>query len=154
MDNPIEMYADDSWLFDELYERLREAQKLHGKIVIGYDLDDTVRPFKSASCDGTIATILRCKQVLKPYFIVYTANTDMEFNYNYLKTKGLPYDAINDYPIDFPLKSFVDGQRAVEPRPKLYFNILLDDKTFGVYAACQALNKLCDEVESGAINDY
>lgn len=144
---------DDSWLFKTLYQRLRKAYKQHGRICIAYDLDDTVRPFWSEICDSTIAIIKRCKQVLNPYFIVYTANTDMEFNINYLKDNNLPYDAINSYPDDFPIKKFVDDFNTVKPSPKIYCNILLDDKSFGLCSACKALHLLCDEVENGTIND-
>lgn len=61
-----------------LYNRLKEAYLEHDRLIIAYDIDDTVRPYKSKSCEETKKLIRRAKEVLNPYFIIYTANPHNE----------------------------------------------------------------------------
>lgn len=142
---------DDSWNENVLYKRLKEVYNTHGSIWIAYDLDDTVRPFKSESCFDTIEIIKRCKKILNAHFIVFTTNADMKANITFLEENGLPYEAINCYPNSFPIDKFKqDFEEAInrkEPPPKLYYNILLDDKSCGLEMACSILGNLCDAVE-------
>lgn len=143
-------YIDDSCSFYVLSERLENAYKEHGKLIIAYDLDDTVRPFRSSQCDEVVGLIKKCKKILNAYFIAYTANSNYEKNWNTIKELDLPCDSMNCYPDD-PVFDNFKKDLSIEPQPKLYFNILLDDKSFGLAWACIALNNLCDKVEKGIL---
>lgn len=71
-------FKDDSWNFWVMYRRLENQFKEHKTLIIAYDLDDTVRPYRSSTCEETIKVIKRCNELLHPIFIVYTANPDIE----------------------------------------------------------------------------
>lgn len=144
---PSMHFKDDSWNFWVMYERLENQFKEHKTLIIAYDLDDTVRPYRSSTCKETIAVIKRCERLLHPIFIVYTANPDIEQAKIDLEKMGLPYDAINDYPqgtMPAPLWKVKQDNSSI----KLYYNILLDDKSFGLRDSCRALTILCNKVES------
>ena len=143
----VQHFIDDSHYFWKMYERLEQAYREHEKLIIAYDLDDTVRPFRSEKCDDTIAVIKRCKEILDAYFIVYTANADYNKNWRTIEEFNLPCDSLNSYPHDEVFDSFRKYQMAAIPT-KLYYNIFLDDKTFGLRLACKALTILCNKVES------
>lgn len=145
---------DESWSFWELYDRLENKLKENKTLIIAYDIDDTVRPFRSSSCEETIQTIKRCKKILHPIFIVYTANWEIERIIEDLEKLELPYHAINDYPQGTMRYDFWKAKQE-KPNIKLYYDIFLDDKSFGLKDACRALNNLCDEVERvGGIKKY
>lgn len=128
---------DDSLEDDFLYERLVKAQDEHERLIIAYDIDDTVRPYKSKSCDMVKDLIRRAETLLNPYFIVFTANPHKEENIAFLEAEGLPYDAINEN-ADF-IGRYGEGL-------KIYYNLLLDDKA-GLKEAYDALDRLCDDYE-------
>lgn len=140
-------FKDDSWNFWIMYRRLESQFEEHKTLIIAYDLDDTVRPFRSSTCEETIKLIKRCDKLLRPIWIVYTANFDMEKNKKDLEELGLPYHAINDYPQGVVPHSFWKA-RQENPTVKLYYNVLLDDKSFGLKDSCRALSILCNKVES------
>lgn len=133
---------DDSLNEEILYQRLKEAYYQHDRLQIAYDLDDTVRRYRSSSCDGVVATIKLVRKILKPILIVYTANTNLEKNWLWLKENKMPYDSINTYPPDGYIGKFQDDTEGC----KIYYNLFLDDKTFGLKSACAALLRLCEEV--------
>lgn len=128
---------DDSLRESFLYNRLVEAQAEHDRLIIAYDIDDTVRPYKSLSCENVKSLIKRAKKILNPYFIVFTANPHKGKNIDFLESQGLPYDAINEN-ADF-IGRYGDGL-------KVYYNLLLDDKA-GLKEAYDALDRLCDDYE-------
>lgn len=128
---------DDSLEDDFLYERLVKAQDEHERLIIAYDIDDTVRPYKSKSCDMVKDLIRRAETLLNPYFIVFTANPHKEENIAFLEAEGLPYDVINEN-ADF-IGRYGEGL-------KIYYNLLLDDKA-GLKEAYDALDRLCDDYE-------
>lgn len=133
----INELKDDALKDDFLYKRLSDAYEEHDRLIIAYDIDDTVRPYKSKSCEDVKALIRRAKRILKPYFIVFTANPHKEKNVAFLEAEGLPYDAINEN-ADF-IGRYGDGL-------KVYYNLLLDDKA-GLKEAYDALDRLCREHE-------
>lgn len=120
-----------------LYNRLKEAYLEHDRLIIAYDIDDTVRPYKSQSCEEVKALIKRAKTFLNPYFIVFTANPHKEKNIAFLEDEGLPYDAINEN------ADFIGRYRD---NLKIYYNLLLDDKA-GLKEAYDALDRLCRDYE-------
>ena len=125
-----------------LYNRLKEAYLEHDRLIIAYDIDDTVRPYKSKSCEETKKLIRRAKEVLNPYFIIYTANPHNEKNIQFLNDENLPFDAINENVPE--IGRYGDGL-------KIYYNLFLDDKA-GLAEAYEALDKLCPRVEAGYVN--
>lgn len=140
-------FKDDSWNFWVMYRRLENQFKEHKTLIIAYDLDDTVRPYRSSTCKETIKVIKRCNELLHPIFIVYTANPNLEQAKVDLEKLGLPYHAINDYPQGtMPYQLWKTKQD--NPTVKLYYNVLLDDKSFGLRDSCRALSILCNKVES------
>lgn len=120
-----------------LYNRLKEAYLEHDRLIIAYDIDDTVRPYKSKSCEETKKLIRRAKEVLNPYFIIYTANPHNEKNIQFLNDENLPFDTINENVPE--IGRYGDGL-------KIYYNLFLDDKA-GLAEAFYALKMLCLNVE-------
>ena len=66
----INELKDDALKDDFLYERLSDAYEEHDRLIIAYDIDDTVRPYKSKSCEDVKALIKRAQRIFNPYFIV------------------------------------------------------------------------------------
>jgi hypothetical protein len=89
--------------------------------------------------------------ILKPWWIVYTANPNVEKNKNTIKELGLPCDAINDYPDDPVFDKFRE-QQVTYSRTKLYYNLLLDDKTMGLCLGLEALELLAARRKNGDYN--
>jgi len=59
---------DDALKENFLFNRLTDAYLEHDRLIIAYDLDDTVRPYKSESCEDVKALIRRAKELLNPYY--------------------------------------------------------------------------------------
>jgi len=112
--------------------RLVEEWKKYGKIIIGYDFDDTVFDFhqKDRTYKNVINLLKKCKK-LGAYFIVFTCCGEDEYDKikNYLNKNKLPYDKINEN-IDFVKFT---GR-------KVYYNIMLDDRA-GLSSAYKVLLK-------------
>ena len=112
--------------------RLVEEWKKYGKIIIGYDFDDTVFDFhqKDRTYKNVINLLKKCKK-LGAYFIVFTCCGEDEYDKikNYLNENKLPYDKINEN-IDFVKFT---GR-------KVYYNIMLDDRA-GLSSAYKVLLK-------------
>lgn len=124
-----------------LYENLVNAYMEHDRLIIAYDIDDTVRPYKSKCCEDVKELIRTAKEILNPYFIVFTANPHYEKNIQFLNEENLPYDAINE---NIPeIGRYGDGL-------KIYYNLFFDDKA-GLREAYFALNRLCYYVKHGII---
>lgn len=139
--------TDDSFVYNALKERIFNQYKEHGCLILAVDLDDTIRCFKSQTCDNTLTVIKTCQNILNCITIIYTANTDIEANIKFLTENKVHYDSINCYPDNFPIKKFKEAFdaacKAGNPPPKLYYNILLDDKSCGLGVACDILEELC-----------
>ena len=95
---------------------LLEQYEKHGKIIVAFDFDDTVSPFRGESCEQ----IMQLIRDLRPYahLICFTARTpeNQAKVVDYLQTNDIPYDYINRE---------WDGS---EISGKLFYNQLLDDK--------------------------
>lgn len=119
--------------------RLIEQYKTHDRLIVAYDIDDTVRPYYSQSC-GEIQSLIRmARNVLNAYLIVYTSNPNVEEIKRYLDKYDIPYDAINE-----------NAPFAVCPGAKVYYNIFLDDKA-GLAQAAQTLKDLINLVANGHV---
>ena len=122
-----------------LLMRLIEQYKIHGKLVIAYDIDDTVRPCYCDDCSEIQELLKMTKETINAYFIVYTSNPDIEEVKRYLNEQNIPYDAINE---NAPFVPFKKG--------KIFYNILLDDKA-GLAQAAHNLKDLLYMVKYGLI---
>ena len=119
--------------------RLIDQYKTHDRLIVAYDIDDTVRPYYSRPT-GEIQSLLRmAKRVLNAYLIVYTSNPNVEEIVKFLNKNDIPYDSINE-----------NALFAVSPGAKIYYNIFLDDKA-GLGQAAQILKELIDLVENGTV---
>lgn len=119
--------------------RLIDQYQTHDRLIVCYDIDDTVRPFHSQSC-GEIQSLIRmAKNVLNAYLIVYTSNPNIEEIKHFLDKNDIPYDAINE-----------NAPFAVSPGAKIYYNIFLDDKA-GLGQAAQTLKDLINLVVNGHV---
>lgn len=100
-----------------LLERLVTQYKKQDKLIIAYDIDDTVRPMYCADCSDVQSLLRMIKNTLDAYFIVFTSNEDIDGVKEYLDKWGIPYDSINE---NAPFVPFEKG--------KIFYNVLLDDK--------------------------
>ena len=100
-----------------LLERLITQYKKQDKLIIAYDIDDTVRPMYCADCGNVQSLLRKINNTLDAYFIVFTSNEDIDGVKKYLDKWEIPYDAINE---NAPFVSFKEG--------KIFYNVLLDDK--------------------------
>ena len=102
-------------------ERLEEEWKLHGKIIIACDFDDTISPWKLKGFDPkrTIEVLKIAKQT-GAYIVIFTACNPERYDEirKYCSDSGLEIDAINETPIDLPY-----GKTG-----KIYANIFIDDR--------------------------
>lgn len=123
-----------------LLTRLIEQYKKQNKLIIAYDIDDTVRPFYCADCSDVQSMLRMAKNTLNAFFIVFTSNPDIEGVKEFLEKNNLPYDAINE---NAPFVPFKDG--------KIFYNVLLDDKA-GLGETVNTLKQLLYLVRNDLIN--
>jgi hypothetical protein len=114
---------------------LLEQYEKHGKIIVAFDFDDTVSPFRGESCEKVVQLI----RDLRPYayLICFTARTpenQVEAE-EYLKANRIPYDYINR------------GWQGDEISGKLFYNQLLDDKA-GLYESYTILSEFLKKVRT------
>lgn len=123
-----------------LLERLITQYKKQDKLIIAYDVDDTVRPMYCANCDNVKSLIRKINKTLDAYFIVFTSNKDIDGVKAYLDDHEMPYDSINE---NAPFVSFENG--------KIFYNVLLDDKA-GLGETVNTLEQLIYLIENNYIN--
>lgn len=123
-----------------LYERIRDCYAEHGAIIIAYDIDDTVRPFRSDEepCKKVRELLKECKKKVNAQFIVFSSNRNIEAIKEFIKKEDLPCDFINENATLVPSSYFNDK--------KIYFHVLLDDKT-GLANSYKCLKRFVDELE-------
>lgn len=121
-----------------LYQRIKDCYAEHGGIIIAYDIDDTVRPFRSEEepCRLVRELLRKCKQKLNAQFIVFSSNRNIDAIREFIKKENLPCDFINENATMVPSSYFNDQ--------KIYFHILLDDKT-GLANSYKCLKRFVDE---------
>jgi len=106
---------------------LIEQYEKHGKIIIAFDFDDTVKPFRGESCNKVVQLI----RELRPFshLICFTARTpeNQVAVKEYLESNKIPYDYINR------------EWNGNEISGKLFYNQLLDDKA-GLYESYSILS--------------
>ena len=133
----MDFFLDDK----NIVNRLVNEWLKYGELIIAYDFDDTVSPYKTKSSEQhtmVIELLKRCKN-LGAKFIVFTCrNCNDKEHYDivtkYLNENKIPYDAINvDLDVSF-------GSR------KIYYNVLLDDRA-GLASAYNCLLKAVEIME-------
>ena len=95
---------------------LLEQYEKHGKIIVAFDFDDTVSPFRGESCEQVKQLIRN----LRPYahLICFTARTPNN------QIAAEEYLRANDIPFDYMNREW----NGSEIKGKLFYNQLLDDK--------------------------
>lgn len=112
---------NDRYMFHKnVVDRLIREYNEHGSLIIAYDFDYTIHNHKGEN--DACTNIMDLLRELKPFakFIVYTCSPVERYQYikGYLDMYDLPYDTINENII------YVNDN----PRAKLYFNAILDDR--------------------------
>lgn len=126
---------------EKTLERLLEAYREFGYIIVAYDFDDTVLDTENQNQNEDIVQLIK---ELRPYakLILYTSRyigpekeifSDVydgaEYAINWLKKNDIPFDAVNENIVNTP----VDGR-------KVYYDIFLDDKA-GLKEAYETLKE-------------
>jgi hypothetical protein len=137
-DLKIELYTDVSDSFFDMnlqVDVLLTQYKRHGKIIVAFDFDDTVCPFRGNDCSKVIELLKR----LRPYatLICFTARLGSRIDSaeQYLIKHQIPYDYIN--------KQHDGSEIAVGT--KLFYNQLLDDKA-GLYESFLILEAFLERI--------
>jgi hypothetical protein len=130
----------DVYLIDEnCVNRLVTEWRKYDKIIIAVDFDDTVFDFHGAGHTyGYVLELIRRCQKIGCYTMVLTANDDParhEFIREYLNTRGIQVDVINDNLPHVPFKT-----------RKPYYNVLLDDRS-GLKSAYNQLSSAVSIME-------
>jgi thiol-disulfide isomerase/thioredoxin len=102
-------------------DRLEQEWKMHGKIIIACDYDDTISPWKMNNNNfKRVFQVLNTAKATGAYIVIFTAcKTDRyEEITKYCLDNGLEIDGINKTPIDLPY-----GNDS-----KIYANIFIDDR--------------------------
>ena len=102
-------------------ERLEEEWKMHGKIIIAVDYDDTISPWKMHKSNfRNVIEILKAAKITGAYIVIFTACNKDRYQeiMDYCLSNGLEIDSINETPIDLPY-----GNSG-----KIYANIFIDDR--------------------------
>lgn len=119
-------------------QRLLKECRLHGKLIIAYDFDNTVFDYHmdGNTYNNVIDLLKRCHK-LGFYLIVFTCNHEDKYEQisNYLKQCSIPYNTINE---NCPDIDFAHN--------KIYYNILLDDRA-GLISAYEDLKYVVDIIE-------
>ena len=127
--------------FDEnkQFEVLKEQYEEHGKLIVAYDFDDTVRPFRGSNCEQVIQLL----KDLRPYahLICFSARKPNETDMikEYLESNDIPFDFINR---EWNGENIADN--------KMFYNQLLDDKA-GLYESYRTLIKFLDWIKNERI---
>lgn len=118
--------------------RLYSQYKSHPRLIICCDYDDTLKSMREQyDCSDTINVLKRC-QDHNFYIVIYTAAEPKRWPamLEYAESLGIKVHAINKNPVEL----------VVGNHGKLYYNVLLDDKS-GLGQAIEILNKLIDKIE-------
>jgi len=106
-------------------DRLLEEWKLHGKIIISVDYDDTLSHWKLGNEEDRLRTVRIVKESILTgaYVVIFSAcNPDRHSEIKeYCREIDLPIDAINKNPIDLPYGG--------HPGSKIFYNINLCDRS-------------------------
>lgn len=119
-------------------ERLKKDYDTHGKLVVGFDFDNTIFDVhnKGGNYSYVISLLQQCKK-LGFTLCLYTAELRedwLKWKVDYCKHFGIEPDYVNESPL-------LPGTR------KPFFNILLDDRA-GLESAYQTLKQVVEYANS------
>lgn len=98
-----------------LLEKLLEQHKQWGSLIIAFDFDDTVFPYRyPIEVLRPVHELLRECHEAGHELVCFTANDDLEKVTRYLLWNNIPYHAINE--------------SSVASEGKIFYNIFLEDK--------------------------
>ncbi len=121
-----DFFMDDQNCIDRLYEEYKK----YGSLIVAYDYDNLVYDYykKGRKFDKVINLLRMCKE-LGFHLVVFTSCNDdrMPEIRKYLTDNDIPFHSINETPEYIPFQG-----------RKIYFNILLDDRS-GLSAAYRQL---------------
>jgi hypothetical protein len=119
---------------DNIYKRLLTEYEKYGTLIVAVDFDGTISDFhnEGLTFDKVISLLKDCNR-LGFRLVIYTANNDYELIQSRCETLGIKIEGINKQ----LLPEFTD-------RGKLYYNILLDDRS-GLPTAYKILRRLVDD---------
>lgn len=108
---------------DKYVQRLFDEWKMHGKLVVAVDYDDTIFPYRLNDDEDVKDTIELVKDVHRvgAYIVIFTASNKARHQeiVDYCSKMDIPCDAINQNPIKLPY-----GNEG-----KIYYNINLCDRS-------------------------
>lgn len=111
-------------LKQRIFDRALQEWRLHGKLILTLDFDDTIYPLRMLTqkeCDEIIDFIKWVQSYDILYTVIFTASNNDRHEYikNYCDSKGLKIDSINCNPIDLQY-----GKEG-----KIYYNYFLCDRS-------------------------
>lgn len=116
--------------------RLRSELQKYGKLIIAYDFDYTVHPYRGES--WTFEYVSNLLRKWRPYahFVVFTASPKSRYPYimEYLRKNNIPFETINE-----------DVLKREEETRKIYYNVLLDDRA-GLYETVKILEEILNDI--------
>lgn len=120
---------------DNVVRRLLDEWNQYGILIIAFDYDNTVYDYHNNGVEfpRVIALLRECK-LIGAHIVCFTSCDESRYGdiREYLKSKEIPCDAINETPDFIPFKG-----------RKVYFNILLDDRA-GLASAYQTLHSAAE----------
>jgi len=102
-------------------DRLEEEWRMHGKIIIACDYDDTISPWKMHNSDfKRVFDVLKTAKATGAYVVIFTACKPERYDEitKYCQENGLEIDGINKTPIELPYGN----------DKKIYANVFIDDR--------------------------
>lgn len=128
--------TDEYLIPNASFQRLVKEYEQYGSLVVSFDFDNTVFDFhKKGYTYPMVIDLLREAKKIGCSCICFTASEDYEFITKYCKENDIPLDGINVNPPFFSSSA-----------PKIYFNILLDDRA-GLQSAYYDLMGLINHVK-------
>lgn len=130
-------------------DRLLDEWRVHGKIIIAIDYDDTISHWKLGDFNPErIISVLKTAKETGAYLVIFTAcNPDRYSEIKaYCNSIGLDIDSFNENPINLPWGN----------EKKIYANIFLDDRA-GINEALNilemAMYRIRGERYSNSLNE-
>ena len=127
---------------DRCARRLLWEYKNYGRLIVGVDFDNTIRPVKQdSSCEAVIELLKRCSADPKIVLCLWTisgssdGHLSLQEKEEYCKSLGIKLDYINKSP-------YLEASGG----KKQFFNVLLDDRA-GLESAYRNLKYVLDNSE-------
>ena len=131
--------ADPFTLLSNCVERLMNEYRVHKKLIVAVDFDDTVFDFhhRGSTYPAVLAALRRCTE-RGFHIVLFTCSAPDEYARQtaYLYAQGIAVTCINTNPVELPFGKW----------GKAYYNLLLDDRA-GLHSALITLNEVLRLIE-------